>query len=91
MDVAQELELSTKKVSRLKRALGIPLEPREGDSKTTAWRRAKEENSIPHKRGGKMRADSVSTLISLFWPQVNLILTKTPLVPTILQNKQFVK
>ena len=47
--------------------------------------------SIPHKRGGKMRADSVSTLISLFWPQVNLILTKTPLVPTILQNKQFVK
>jgi len=41
VDVAQELELSTKKVSRLKRALGIPLEPREGGSKTTTWRRQK--------------------------------------------------
>ena len=42
VDVAQELNLSTKKISRLKRALGIPLDPREGNSKTTVWRRARE-------------------------------------------------
>ena len=41
VDVAQILNLSTKKISRLKEALGIPLDPREGDSETTAWRRQK--------------------------------------------------
>lgn len=46
VDVAQELSLSTKKVSRLKRALNIPLDPRDGTSKTTAWRRAREAKNF---------------------------------------------
>lgn len=41
VDMAQELGISTKKISRLRRALGITLDPREGTSKTTAWRRQK--------------------------------------------------
>ena len=41
VDAAQILNLSTKKVSRLKEALGIPLDAREGGSKTTTWRRQK--------------------------------------------------
>ena len=41
VDVAQILNLSAKKISRLKGALGIPLDAREGDSETTAWRRQK--------------------------------------------------
>lgn len=39
IDVAQEYKISTKLVSRLRRALGITLETREGTSETTAWRR----------------------------------------------------
>lgn len=41
VDMAQELKISPKKISRLRKGLGIPLEPREGTSRTTAWRRAK--------------------------------------------------
>lgn len=42
IDAAEALGLSEKKISRLKKGLGIPLQPREGDSKTTLWRRGKE-------------------------------------------------
>lgn len=49
VDVAQVLGLSTKQVSRLKGALGIPLDPREGKSRTTAWRRQKAAEAAKEK------------------------------------------
>ena len=45
IDAARELGLSEKKLSRLKKGLGITMQPREGNSKTTIWRRGKEAES----------------------------------------------
>ncbi len=44
MDVALALGMSTKRVSRLKRGLGIPMELRGGDRRTTGRRQRQKES-----------------------------------------------